>query len=79
MHVGFLSSVNHVLVSFTLEHVLSLLGRVAEDHAIVAPHTIIGRHVVLNDLVDITLSLGNTAASDTSHANAQFIGIDVGA
>ena len=71
MHAGVQAVVNLQLVTLTLEHVLSLVRRVAHHHGVIAPHAIVGGSVILHNLVNVAACLLGIHTGNTANTDAQ--------
>ena len=73
--------VDHLLVTLALEGVQGGVGTlrlVADDQRVVAPHAVVGRCIVLDELVNDALGLGLIGSGNAAHADGQAVGRQVG-
>ena len=65
--------VNLILVALTLEHEFAKIGRVAGNDGVVAPHSVIGVGIVLNNLVNVAAGLINIGTGNATDTDRQLL------
>ena len=70
--------VDHVLVTLTLEHVLSEVRAITDNYGIVAPCAVVGGGVVLNQLVHIGFCLFHIGTGDAADTDRKLLARDAG-